>query len=154
MTTSLTFGNLIKIGSFFNHTPKVLTFFIALLLYPHICAPCVHLRKGVHECCCDGWSNHRKASKDWQLHWGHLESLAIRAFDKILIFGHWLSKMLKLVLAFKDLLLKNAFTISLENNFQILKMFFLKMFSNGFPKKKKKKSALRYFCMCGTFLLS
>ena len=39
-------------------------------------------------------------------------SLAFRAFDKILLFGHWLSKTLKLALAFGAFLLKLAFTIS------------------------------------------
>ena len=33
-----------------------------------------------------------RASTDWRLHWGYDESLAFRAFDKIIIFGHWLSK--------------------------------------------------------------
>ena len=67
---------------------------------------------------CDGWSNHRKALTNWRLHWGHFESLAFRAFDEILIFGHWLSKMLKLALALGAFFLKNAFTISLVNYFQ------------------------------------
>jgi len=40
------------------------------------------------------------------------ESLAFRAFDKTIIFGHWLSKTLKLALASRAFLLKNAFTIS------------------------------------------
>ena len=42
----------------------------------------------------------------------HLESLAFRAFDKILMFGHWLSKTLKLALASGAFFLKIAFTIS------------------------------------------
>ena len=39
------------------------------------------------------------------------ESLAFRAFDKIIIFGHWLSKTQKLALASRAFLLKKAFTI-------------------------------------------
>ena len=40
------------------------------------------------------------------------ESLAFRAFDKTIIFGHWLSKTQKLALAFEAFLLKKAYTIS------------------------------------------
>ena len=40
------------------------------------------------------------------------ESLAFRAFDKTIIFGHWLSKTQKLALASRDFLLKKASTIS------------------------------------------
>ena len=40
------------------------------------------------------------------------ESLAFRAFDKTIIFRHWLSKTQKLALAFEAFLLKNAYTIS------------------------------------------
>ena len=40
------------------------------------------------------------------------ESLAFRAFDKTIIFGHWLSKTQKLALASGAFLLKKASTIS------------------------------------------
>ena len=40
------------------------------------------------------------------------ESLAFRAFDKTIIFGHWLSKTHKLALASGVFLLKKALTIS------------------------------------------
>ena len=40
------------------------------------------------------------------------ESLAFRAFDKTIIFGHWLSKTQKLALASEAFLLKKASTIS------------------------------------------
>ena len=40
------------------------------------------------------------------------ESLAFRAFDKTIIFGHWLSKTQKLALASRAFLLKKASTIS------------------------------------------
>ena len=43
---------------------------------------------------------------------GRHESLAFRAFDKIVIFGHWVSKAHKLALAFGAFLLKKASTIS------------------------------------------
>ena len=40
------------------------------------------------------------------------DSLAFRAFDKTIIFGHWLSKTQKLALTFEALILKKASTIS------------------------------------------
>ena len=127
VVSSLTFGNSIKIDSFSDHT---------LEEYPSSQNPsfepaytsCVHIFKGARERRYDRWSNHRKASTDWWLHWGYLESLAFKAFDKILIFGYWLSKTLKLALAFGAFLLENAFTISLVNYFQNSKIFFENVF--------------------------
>ena len=40
------------------------------------------------------------------------ESLAFRAFDKIIIFGHWLSKTQKLAFASGAFLLKKVSTLS------------------------------------------
>ena len=54
-------------------------------------APKFAIVQSAREHHCDGWLND----------WGYLESLAFRAFDKILIVGHWLSKTLKLALASK-----------------------------------------------------
>ena len=127
VVSSLTVGNLIKIDSFSDHT---------LEEYPSSQNPSfepaytsyVHIFKGARERRYDRWSNHRKASTDWWLHWGYLESLAFKAFDKILIFGYWLSKTLKLALAFRAFLLENAFTISLVNYFQNSKIFFKNVF--------------------------
>ena len=55
------------------------------------------------------------ASTDWQ---------ALRAFDKTIIFGHWLSKTQKLALASGAFLLKKASTISYQNIFKRAKIFF------------------------------
>ena len=79
VVSSLTFGNSIKIDSFSDHT---------LEEYPSSQNPsfepvytsCVHIFKGARERRYDRWSNHRKASADWWLHWGYLESLAFKAF--------------------------------------------------------------------------
>ena len=102
-----------------------------------------------HERRHDGWSSNREASTGWRLHWGNLESLAFRGFNRILIFGHWLSKTLKLALASGAFFLKIAFTISQQTIFKIQK-YFPKMFF----KKIFQKPALRYFRMCEAFLLS
>ena len=125
--SSLTFGNSIKIDSFSDHTLEEYPSSQNLSFEPAYTS-CVHIFKGTRERRYDRWSNHRKTSTDWWLHWGYLESLAFKAFDKILIFGYWLSKTLKLALAFRAFLLENAFTISLVNYFQNSKIFFENVF--------------------------
>ena len=67
-----------------------------------------------------------RALIDQRLHWGHDESLAFRAFDKTIIFGHWLSKTQKLALATGAFLLKKASTISQQTFFKRAKIFFQK----------------------------
>ena len=61
------------------------------------------------------------------------ESLAFRAFDKTIIFGHWLSKTQKLALAYGAFHLKKAFTILLELFSKEQKKSFSK---NHFPKRR------------------
>ena len=97
----------------------------------------------------DGLSSSCEASTDWQLHCGYLESLAFRTFDKILIFGHWLSKTLKLALASGTFHFEKCFYYILVNYFQNSKIF-----SKTFFKMVLQKLALRYFLMCEAFLLS
>ena len=73
------------------------------------------------------------------------ESLAFRAFDKTIIFGHWLSKTQKLALVSRAFLLKKAFTISQYTIFKRAKKYFSK-------KSFSKREAVRYFH--GALLLS
>ena len=65
------------------------------------------------------------------------ETLAFRAFDKTIIFGHWLLKTQKLALASGAFLLKKTSTLSQQTIFKKAKIFFQKTFS--------KREALRYF---------
>ena len=63
------------------------------------------------------------------------ESLAFRAFDKTIIFGHWLSKILKLALTSGAFLFEKGFYYILVDYFQESKKRFPKMgevFSWGF----------------------
>ena len=73
------------------------------------------------------------------------ETLAFRAFDKTIIFGHWLLKTHKLALASGAFLLKKTSTLSQQTIFKKAKIFFQKTFS--------KREALRYF-QHGALLLS
>ena len=89
---------------------------------------------------CDGWLND----------WGYLESLAFRAFDKILIVRHWLSKTLKLALASGAFFFfEKCFYYILSKLFSKLKNVFQKCFQMVF-----QKLALMYFRMCEAFLIS
>ena len=54
------------------------------------------------------------------------ESFAFRAFDKTIIFGHWLSKTWKLALASETFLFENGFYYILVNYLQKSKIFFQK----------------------------
>ena len=97
----------------------------------------------------DGLSSSCEASTNWRLHCGYLESLGFRTFDKILIFGHWLSKTLKLALASGTFHFEKCFYYILVNYFQNSKIF-----SKTFFKMVLQKLALRYFLMSEAFLLS
>ena len=80
--------------------------------------------RAIGSCRHGGWSNEGRATTVFPLSRSRLgvdrlvtllgidESLAFRAFDKTIIFGHWLSKTQKLALASRVFLLKKASTIS------------------------------------------
>ena len=95
---------------------------------------CTSQEMKAHERRHDGWLSSREASTGWWLHWGHLESLAFRAFNRILIFGHWLSKTLKLALASGAFFFENCFYYILANYFQNSKIFSKNVFQKDFPK--------------------
>ena len=78
---------------------------------------CSHKIEKACKCQRDGWLISCEVSTNWRIHWGHLESLAFRALDRILNFGHWLSKTLNLALAFGAFFVENCFYYILVNYF-------------------------------------
>ena len=125
--TSLTFGKSIKM-TYLLVTPEVQPFSTAPELLGW------QLLRARVERRCDEWLNRLEALADCRLHLENFESLAFRAFDKILIIGHWPSKTLKLALASRAFLSEKCIYYILSKLFSksqkyFPNFFFLKWFS-------------------------
>ena len=133
MATSLTFGDSLKIDSNSSHALEVTTLLHTSTLKGspkaslHLEALCASVAVMV--------VNRHEASTDWQLYWGHLESLAFRAFDKTIIFQHWLSKKnIEIGISLWGFPFETMRLLYPSKLFSKSKIFFQKMFINGFPK--------------------